>query len=71
MEGTRTVFSDLVHSDVVSVTIRTPRDVRTLVPSAKAHAILAVYDGRFPGGRVTATARMKDGREVTRALYVE
>ena len=34
-----------------SVTIRTPRDVRTLVPSSPAHAILAVYDGRFPGGQ--------------------
>jgi hypothetical protein len=55
---------------VVTVTIRTPRDVRTLVPSAK-HAILAVYDGRFPGGKVTATARFKDGHEVTRTLYSE
>jgi hypothetical protein len=26
---------------------------------------------RFPGGKVTTTARMKDGREVTRTLYVE
>ena len=69
--GTRIVFCGRVHADVVSVTIRTPRDVRTLVPSSDVHAILAVYDGHFPGGKVTATARMKDGREVTRALHVE
>ncbi len=65
----RTVFSGRVHADVVSVTIRTPRDVRTLVPSGTAHAILSVYDGSFPTGKVTATARLKDGREVKRSLY--
>jgi hypothetical protein len=67
----RIVFWGRVYKDVVSVTIRTPRDVRTLVPSSRAHAILAVYDGRFPGGNVTATARLEDGREVTRTLYSE
>ena len=71
MLGSRIVFHGRVHPDVASVTIRTPRDVRTLVPSSDVHAILAVYDGHFPGGEVTATARMKDGREVTRALHVE
>jgi hypothetical protein len=71
VESSRIIFSGRVHADVVSVTIRTPRDVRTLIPSSPAHAILAVYDGRFPGGKVTATARMKDGREVTRTLYSE
>jgi hypothetical protein len=70
LEG-RIMFSGRVHDDVISVTIRTPRDVRTLIPSSPAHAILAVYDGRFPAGKVTATARMKDGREVTRTLYSE
>jgi hypothetical protein len=71
MLGTRIVFHGRVHRDVASVTIRTPRDVRTLVPSSDVHAILAVYDGHFPGGEVTATARMKDGREMTRALHVK
>jgi hypothetical protein len=70
VDSARIVFSGRVHPDVVSVTIRTPRDVRTLVPS-KQHAILAVYDGRFPGGKVTATAHFKDGHEVTRTLYSE
>jgi hypothetical protein len=67
----RILFQGRVHPDVVSVTIRTPRDVRTLIPSSPAHVILAVYDGHFPAGKVTATARMKDGREVTRTLYSE
>ncbi|MDA0164899.1 hypothetical protein OM076_31810 [Solirubrobacter ginsenosidimutans] len=67
----RTVYWGRVYEDVVSVTIRTPRDVRTLVPSGLAHAIIAVYDGGFPTGKVTATAHMKDGREVTRTLYSE
>jgi hypothetical protein len=71
VENTRIIFSGRVHADVVSVTIKTPRDVRTLIPSSRAHALLAVYDGRFPAGKVTATARMKDGREVTRTLYSE
>ena len=71
VDPARIVFHGTVHPDVQTVTIRTPRDVRTLVPSADAHAILAVYDGRFPGGTVTATARFKDGKEVTRSLYVE
>lgn len=71
VETGRIVFYGRVHPDVVSVTIRTPRDVRTLVPSSRFHAILTVYEGRFPGGEVTATARMADGREVTRSLYVE
>ena len=52
----------------MSVTIRTPRDVRTLIPSEGF--VMAVYDGQFPGGKVTATARMRDGKEVTRSLYV-
>ncbi|HWK28500.1 MAG TPA: hypothetical protein VNS09_18185 [Solirubrobacter sp.] len=67
----RTAFWGRVHPAVVSVATRTPRDVRTLVPTSRLHAILAVYDGTFPGARVTATARLKDGREVTRTLYVE
>jgi hypothetical protein len=65
----RTVISGRVYEDVATVTIRTPRDVRTLVPAGRAHAIIAVYDGGFPTGKVTATARFKDGKEVTRSVY--
>ena len=41
-----------------------------LVPSKLGHFILAAYDGTFPTGTVTATARMRDGRTVTRGVYV-
>ena len=50
---------------------RTPHDVRTLIPTPEHHAFVTVYDGQFPGGEATATARLKDGQEVTRSLYVE
>jgi hypothetical protein len=66
----RIVYFGLAHPDVVSVTLTTPRDVRTLVPTPD-HTILAVYAGLFPGGQATATAHLKDGREVTQALHVE
>ena len=61
----RTVISGRVHPDVVAVTLRTPRDVRTLIPARTGHAILAVYDGTFPAGRITATSQFHDGRRVT------
>ena len=66
----RTTIGGQAHPDVVSVTIRTPRDVRTLVPSQPDHMILAVYEGAFPAGEITATAHLKDGRDVTRSVYV-
>jgi hypothetical protein len=70
VEG-RIVFSGIVHPDVVSITITTPHDVRTLIPTPEHHAFVTVYAGRFPGGEASATARLKDGRTVTRSLYVE
>jgi hypothetical protein len=70
-QDTRIVYWGRAHADVVSVTIRTPRDVRTLIPTKDFHMFLAVYDGLFPGGKATLTARMRDGREVTRSLHVE
>jgi hypothetical protein len=49
------------HADVVSVTLRTPRDIRTLVPSPHAHVIHAVYAGDFGAGRIVAVAPTRDG----------
>ena len=65
----RTTISGPVDPSVVSVTIRTPRDVRRLVPSQPDHLILAVYEGTFPTGNVTATAHLNTGRDVTRSVY--
>jgi hypothetical protein len=66
----RTTISGQVDASVASVTLKTPRDVRTLVPSQPDHLILAVYEGSFPTGNVTAIAHMNDGRDVTRSVYV-
>jgi hypothetical protein len=49
------------HPDVESVTISSPRDIRTLVPSDRGHVVLAVYDGEFPAGNIVLTAHMRDG----------
>jgi hypothetical protein len=68
LEG-RTTISGQVDASVVSITLRTPRDVRTLIPS-KDHLILAVYEGTFPTGNVTAIAHTRDGREVSRRIVI-
>lgn len=62
----RTVFTAICRADVERVTLDSPRDVRTLVPSATGHAVLAVYDGHFIDGFVTMTAQLRGGE--TRSL---
>ena len=59
----RTFVNGYAAPDVVSVTLRTPRDVRTVKPAGGSY--LAVYDGTFYGGQVVATAHLRDGRDVT------
>lgn len=61
-------FSGQAAPGVVEVTLETPRDVRTLIPSGPTHAIMAVYDGSFPTGSVKITARFKDGHVQTDEL---
>jgi hypothetical protein len=56
-----TIFHGTARDDVKSVTIATPRDVRTLVPSGRAHAFIAVYDGTFPTGETVITTTFTDG----------
>jgi hypothetical protein len=56
-----TTVSGTTHSDVTAITIATPRDVRTLVPSPRAHAFIAVYDGEFATGEIVITAHFSDG----------
>jgi hypothetical protein len=51
----------VARSDVREITVTTPRDVRTIVPSGPAHAWLVVYDGGFPTGEITLTAHFADG----------
>ncbi len=57
----RTILSGVTRSDVASVTIATPRDVRTLVPTRRAHAFVVAYDGTFPTGEVVITSTFDDG----------
>ncbi len=57
----RLVIDGTAHPDVRSITIATPRDVRTIVPSRRARAFLLVYEGGFPTGEITMTARFADG----------
>ena len=59
----RTFISGTARPDVVSITLRTPRDVRTIKPAGGT--FLAVYDGSFYGGEIVATAHLRDGRTVT------
>jgi hypothetical protein len=61
-------FTGQAAPDVVAVTLETPRDVRTLIPSGPTHAIIAVYDGTFPTGSVKVVARFKDGHVETDEL---
>ena len=57
----RTIITGVARNDVMSVTITTPSDVRTLRPAGPLHAILAVYAGYFLRGSITATVRLRDG----------
>jgi len=61
----RTIITGKAEADVVSVTLATPRDVRTLRPSGPEHAFIVVYDGQFFRGAITATIALRDGRTVT------
>jgi hypothetical protein len=57
----RTIVTGVARPDVVSVTLSSPSDVRTLRPTGPLHAILAVYDGYFLRGNLTAIVRLSDG----------
>jgi hypothetical protein len=64
----RTIVTGVARPNVESVTLTTPSDVRTLRPSGPSHAILAVYDGYFLRGNLTATVRLRDGRVQTERI---
>ncbi len=65
----RTVVSGFARGDVRAVTVRTPRDVRTLRPSGRSGAFLVVYDGEFfGGGEVAVDALLASGRTVRSTL---
>jgi hypothetical protein len=61
----RTILTGTAQPDVVSVTIATPSDVRTVRPSGPHHVLIVVYDGQFFRGRISATIRLSNGRTIT------
>ncbi len=61
----RTQVYGQCSADVDRITVRTPRDIRALAPSAIGHAFLAVYDGDFPAGTLEITAHLKSGKTWT------
>jgi hypothetical protein len=65
---TTTAIYATARADVISVTIATPRDVRTVVPAGRSHSIIAVYDGSFPTGSITLTAHLRGGRQHVQRL---
>jgi hypothetical protein len=64
LAGRATIWAQC-GADVERVTLKTPRDIRTLTPSPVGHVILAVYDGDFVDGDLTITAHLKGGRSWT------
>ena len=64
----RTIITGRADPDVAAVTIVTPRDVRTLRPSGPGHVLIAVYDGQFFSGRITATVLLRNGKRVAEQI---
>lgn len=64
----RTVLSGLARPDVREITIETPRDVRTIVPSERAHAFIVVYDGTFPTGEIDFRVTFKNGTHTVQRM---
>ena len=54
-------YQGLARRDVTAITVASPRDVRTIVPSRRAHAFFVVYDGTFPTGHTVFTSTFRDG----------
>lgn len=60
-----TYFGGPALPDVQTITLKSPRDVRTIVPSSPAHAYLVVYDGLFTAGEMRITSTFGDGTSTT------
>jgi hypothetical protein len=64
----QTTLSGVTLPDVREVTIESPRDVRTVLPSPRAHVFLVVYDGLFPTGDFVLTSTFADGSRATQKI---
>jgi hypothetical protein len=63
-----TIITGIARADVTTVTLVTPRDVRTLRPAGPEHVLIVVYDGQFFSGALTASIHLRDGRTVTESI---
>jgi hypothetical protein len=64
----RTIITGIAQPDVVTVTLTTPADVRTLRPSGPHHLIIAVYAGTFHQANPIATILLRDGKTITEPI---
>jgi hypothetical protein len=64
----RTIITGRADAEVVSITLATPRDVRTLRPAGPQHVFIVVYDGQFFRGDILATILLRDGRTITQPV---
>jgi hypothetical protein len=64
----RTILTGIARPDVTSITLSSPSDMRTLRPTGPLHTILAVYDGYFLRGNLTATIRLHNGHVQTERI---
>lgn len=61
----RTVLYGRVLPGVTSLTVRTPRDVRTVRPTGPGRAFVIAYDGQLAGGEIVVTPHgPRPGREL-------
>jgi hypothetical protein len=58
----RVTIAGTADADVASLTISSPADVRTIVPSGAQHAFVVVYGGTFATGTFTITTTYKNGK---------
>jgi hypothetical protein len=67
LPGTTVIGGDAA-ANVISVTLSTPADVRTVQPTGPSHVFIVVYGGVFYRGTFTATAKLKNGKTVTQLI---
>jgi hypothetical protein len=61
VSGGHSYLTAVCRADVDRVTIRTPRDLRTLTPTTRGHLVFALYDGTFPAGDIVVTTHLRNG----------
>jgi hypothetical protein len=65
----RTIVSGAADERVMAITLRTPREVRTVRPGPGG-LFLVVYDGAFYGGQIEAIASLRGARTVTQTFHL-